>query len=130
VLREVANVLTGMVRIEDGVFRWGGEEFIILMPHTSLITAGSTGEMLRREIENHVVMFEETPIRITMSFGITQFGNGGSVDQIIASADGNLFKAKTTGRNRVVSGKIQPMQDLSGHQGKLGGPDSYRKHER
>jgi diguanylate cyclase (GGDEF)-like protein len=130
VLKEVANVLTGMVRIEDGVFRWGGEEFIILMPLTSLITAGSTGEMLRREIENHVVMFEETPIRITMSFGITQFGNGGSVDQIIASADGNLFTAKTTGRNRVVSGKMLPRGDLNDHLGKLGGPESYRKHER
>jgi diguanylate cyclase (GGDEF)-like protein len=123
VLKEVANVLTGMVRIEDGVFRWGGEEFIILMPLTSLITAGSTGEMLRREIENHVVMFEETPIRITMSFGITQFGNGGSVDQIIASADGNLFTAKTTG-------KMLPRGDLNDHLGKLGGPESYRKHER
>lgn len=130
VLKEVANVLTGMVRLEDGLFRWGGEEFIILMPHTSLIMAGSTGEMLRRGIENHVVMFEETPIRVTMSFGITQFNDGGSVDQIIASADGNLFTAKATGRNKVVCGKMQPIRDLSGHPGKLSGPDSYRKHER
>jgi len=130
VLKEIANILAAMVKIEEGVFRWGGEEFIILMPHTSLIMAGSIGEMLRREIENHVIIFENIPIRVTMSFGITQFSDGGSVDQIIASADGNLLTAKTTGRNRVVCGKMKPMKDLSEHPGKLRGPDSYRKRER
>lgn len=130
VLKEIANILAAMVKIEEGVFRWGGEEFIILMPHTSLIMAGSTGEMLRREIENHVIMFKGTPIRVTMSFGITQFSDGGSVDQIIASADGNLLTAKMTGRNRVVSGKMQPIQDMDGHSGKLSGSGSYRKQER
>jgi diguanylate cyclase (GGDEF)-like protein len=115
VLKNIATILTGMARVDDGVFRWGGEEFIILMPKTSLSQAESIGERLRQAIQDHVIMFEDTPISVTMSFGITQFSNGGSVDQIIASADGNLYTAKTTGRNRIVCGESQYMGAVSSH---------------
>ena len=95
----------------DWVCRYGGEEFIIVMPETRIEDGSIVAERLRAKIENTPVEASGTSIPVTMSFGMTGFtppihGMKITMKELIESADRMLYRAKNEGRNRVVSGPV------------------------
>jgi len=103
VLRELANFLTKNVRKMDIVCRYGGEEFVIIMPGASANTASKRAEVLREGIYNNNILSGDHEIQITCSFGICAYPEfAGSVDQLLSRADIAMYVAKQSGRNRCV----------------------------
>jgi diguanylate cyclase (GGDEF)-like protein len=101
VLQEFADLLRYMVRAEDIASRWGGEEFIILLPDTTEDAAFILAERIRSTFEKQ--SSSATPLAITASFGVAQMQNGDSEDDLIRRVDNALYTAKNDGRNRVVT---------------------------
>ncbi|MHB8893825.1 MAG: sensor domain-containing diguanylate cyclase [Candidatus Geothermincolia bacterium] len=106
VLRGVADALNSERREVDRVYRYGGEEFSILLPETDWPEAFEVAEKLRRKVEDLevVVTGEEEPIKTTISMGVASFSRDSlALEHLISSADEALYSAKETGRNRVVA---------------------------
>lgn len=104
VLLNVSNLLQGAVRDYDCVARWGGEEFVVLLPDTDITLAAHIVERLRELVATSNQSFEGQTIPITMTFGVTQFVAGENWHAIVARADEALYRGKTEGRNRVEVG--------------------------
>lgn len=96
----IAGLLLRGVRKVDTVGRWGGEEFMILCPNTSLHAAGAVAENIRAAMAGH-----DFPIvgRKTCSFGIAEYRPGEAPEATLGRADQALYRAKSEGRNRVVA---------------------------
>ena len=109
VLKTVANVLQGVVRKEDVLARFGGEEFVVLARETPLSGAKTLAERLRRAVERARTSFEgkdlavTLSIGVTVSFGLTRFEPGRTEQQLLAAADRALYRAKQNGRNTIVA---------------------------
>jgi diguanylate cyclase (GGDEF)-like protein len=104
VLRQMSELLTKAVREIDRVGRYGGEEFMILLPGTSPDEAVTFGERARQAIEAHTFTFPGGEIHRTASFGVASFPHTRihGCDDLVRAADDALYVAKETGRNRVV----------------------------
>lgn len=104
VLREVAEAMRLAVRGEDIVCRYGGEEFVIIMPEMNMRSALERAEVLRRMIGDLALRFRGQPLRqVTISMGMAMYPeNGESEDELLRSADHAMYAAKHKGRNRVV----------------------------
>lgn len=102
-LRHVSSILGSSIRQCDGVYRWGGEEFIVILSNSSLSNAAETAEKIRKTIMDSVCDFEGTNIKMTMSFGCTEIDFSLSAEDNIKVADEKLYTAKQTGRNRVIA---------------------------
>jgi diguanylate cyclase (GGDEF)-like protein len=104
VLKELAALMTDTVRDVDMVGRYGGEEFAIILPHTSIQQAHTLAERLRALIENHAFDVEDGTVRLTASIGIADVCDPdiASVEHWVSAADTALYEAKAQGRNRVV----------------------------
>lgn len=100
VLKQVAGLLKDDTRKVDIVGRWGGEEFLILCPETTLDHAFAMAEKLRSTLEQS----DKSKYPITASFGIAAFQKGMKESKLINNADRALYKAKEKGRNRVEKG--------------------------
>jgi diguanylate cyclase (GGDEF)-like protein len=95
-LRQVARVLTGAIRRSDIACRWGGEEFVVVLPNVTAAAALERAEILRRAIR-------ELPAGLTVSIGIAEVPRDGTtLDAVLARADAALYAAKRAGRDRVV----------------------------
>ena len=105
VLVMTAEHIMGQLRAEDILARYGGEEFVVVMRDTDLPTATRIGERLREGLMAQTVMFEGTPIQITVSIGITAMPpmRASSAMEFFVRADRLLYQAKNSGRNRVFS---------------------------
>lgn len=101
VLRVIAGIIKSTVRNVDVVGRYGGEEFIILM-HSTFDIAKKAAERIRQNVEHAQVDIGDREINVTISIGIAEFTAADSHEQVVRRADRNLYKAKNTGRNRVV----------------------------
>ena len=101
VLKDISKILLDSIRITDIASRWGGEEFMILLPDTSLSNAANVAEIIRKNIENYI--FSNVPHNITVSLGVAVFQNGTDCkDSMIKNVDLALYKAKGDGKNQVV----------------------------
>ncbi|MDD6733269.1 MAG: GGDEF domain-containing protein, partial [Lachnospiraceae bacterium] len=89
--------------IDDGVFRWGGEEFILLLPGKDLTEAAAFAEDLRSSIEASVCQFEGLDLKVTMSFGVNELDEMQTTEENVKVVDAKLYYAKEHGRNRVIS---------------------------
>ncbi len=98
VLRQVASFIGQQVRRTDTLARWGGEEFLLLMPHTDLASAKLKAEYIRQKIKNHG--FSKV-VGLTASFGVTSFQPSDSTNTLLERADHALYTAKRNGRNCV-----------------------------
>jgi diguanylate cyclase (GGDEF)-like protein len=101
VLVACSRILKVGVRDVDTLARWGGEEFLLLMPDTPLDVALLVAERLRASIHAHCLDAEAEDISITASFGLTQLRPADNLSQAIARADQAMYRSKTQGRNRV-----------------------------
>nr|WP_321513294.1 diguanylate cyclase [uncultured Pseudodesulfovibrio sp.] len=102
VLREIAQLVRDQVRDGDVLARWGGEEFIVLSPGTGEKRAIKVAERLRLAVKHFA--FTGVPRRITSSFGVVMHTPGETGDELVKRADLALYKAKETGRDKVVIG--------------------------
>lgn len=100
VLERVGRLLRACVRATDGVVRWGGEEFMVILPHCELRAAMEQAERIRARIER-TPQPEVGPI--TLSLGVAQLNAGETVASLIDRTDRALYEAKRLGRNRVCS---------------------------
>ena len=100
VLIDLSKILLSSLRQGDFVARWGGEEFIIILQSTQTAKALEVAEKLRKNFESH--SFEGSG-RQTLSCGVTEYISGESRDQVLKRVDEALYKAKQSGRNRVVA---------------------------
>jgi diguanylate cyclase (GGDEF)-like protein len=102
VLREAAHSLRASARREDSVCRIGGEEFLVICPHTDLPAAMLSAERLRAQLEAHQIPIGESQQGITSSIGVSVRGAGtADIDALVSAADQALYRAKKSGRNRV-----------------------------
>jgi diguanylate cyclase (GGDEF)-like protein len=104
VLQELAQFLTWAARRADIVARWGGEEFVMLLPETSGAEATSLAERVRATIHELSISCGEVDVRITVCLGAAQLLPGQNLEQTLVAADEALGRAKRLGRNRVVQG--------------------------
>jgi diguanylate cyclase (GGDEF)-like protein/hemerythrin-like metal-binding protein len=99
VLCELVKVVRNSIRASDMLFRWGGEEFVVLAPATSYRSAASLAETLRVKVEQHTI---ETAGHITISLGVAEHVSDESENACLQRADAAMYAAKNSGRNRVV----------------------------
>ena len=102
VLRRSAATLQEGVRDVDQVARWGGEEFILLLPETTLEGGAILTEKLRATIAGRQLQYADKRLTITMTFGISSYRKGETLDSCIARADTALYRGKEQGRNKVI----------------------------
>lgn len=102
VLQHVASIIRECVKDAGEVFRWGGEEMIVLLPEYNLRQTRELAEKIRMKIEKSTCVAENSSIPVTMSFGIKQIEDGLTLEENIKAADENLYEAKRLGRNKVV----------------------------
>jgi diguanylate cyclase (GGDEF)-like protein/hemerythrin-like metal-binding protein len=98
VLTELAEVIRSTLRVTDSLTRWGGEEFVVLCPNTTLSTVAMLAERLRERI---AITFFSAVKNITASIGVAECISGESWEQWLERADTALYRAKAGGRNQV-----------------------------
>jgi diguanylate cyclase (GGDEF)-like protein len=105
VLRQVADLVSQLIRKEDLFARYGGEEFVILLRDTDEEKAFVLGMRIRRAVEKHEFKYQDIIIPITISIGLATLrdGNYKTPEEMFRAADEFLYKAKNNGRNRVES---------------------------
>ncbi len=118
VLKEVARIISGCVRSSDVVVRYGGEEFLVVLPDVAEGKSELVAEKIRRTVEMTAIQIEGKVLHITVSAGVAEYPKHGTDPyQVIKFADVALYKAKKTGKNRVV------VFDEKGMEGVLEGMD-------
>ena len=100
-LVKFVNLLKSNIRNSDLLARWGGEEFIIIFNGLTLTEARIISEKLRKIIEKENFIFPEFSIKITASFGLTEYNHAQSFEYIFDAADKALYYSKRNGRNTV-----------------------------
>jgi len=100
ILQELVNIVSENLREADIFGRWGGEEFIIILPNTSLVQAIQVARKLKTKIETH--KFDKID-HLTCSFGVTELKDDDTSDLILIRADNFMYEAKKRGRNQIVS---------------------------
>ncbi len=98
ILQEIAKIITISSRKSDIAARWGGEEFILMLPETNIEQALLVAQKIRSTIQNHEFVKR---LKITCSLGVSQFQTTDIYTQLFKRADGALYKAKNNGKNRV-----------------------------
>lgn len=101
VLKEIARVMNTALRSRDIIGRWGGEEFILLLPHSDLEDAVQVTERLRLKIKQHKIDFQGTSITVTSSFGVAMVQALDNIESAVERSDALLYLAKQEGRDKV-----------------------------
>ncbi len=99
VLIAFADVIQNSLRTTDHLFRWGGEEFLVLLSHCDAKVGYQVAEKLRTNIESHNFMLKNG-MRVTASFGVAGYRDDSNLEMIISQADKALYHSKNTGKNR------------------------------
>jgi diguanylate cyclase (GGDEF)-like protein len=107
VLKQTVQRCLGGLRSTDLLARWGGEEFIALLPHTRLAEACQVAERLREELALTPITTGNGAIAVTISGGVAQWQAGESLDQLVSHADAALYLAKEGGRNRILPAQAE-----------------------
>lgn len=107
VLREISAILTRSVRPYDYVGRYGGEEFLLIMPDCGIESALSRVEQLRLAVQSACIMHGSATLQVTASFGVgSDFPSHYEPETVIRAVDSALYKAKSSGRNCVVHAEM------------------------
>jgi len=116
VLKQFARILKQEAREIDRVGRYGGEEFVLLLPGTVLDAAVTFAERARKAVEAHTFTFETGTLQRTMSCGVAAWPHPriANCDALVKAADDALYVAKETGRNRVIRFDSQAFNEHTG----------------
>ncbi|WP_229158735.1 GGDEF domain-containing protein [Fluctibacter halophilus] len=101
-LQQIARVFENALRGQDIVSRWGGEEFLFLLPETNAHDAFILAEKVRKRVASHLFSHQNVQLNMTISIGISEVSQSVTIDQAINLADHFLYQAKTAGRNRTM----------------------------
>ena len=101
VLKEIAKITLNGVREQDINVRWGGEEFLILLPQTNLTGALTVASKIKSAIKEHI--FTDKSLKITASFGVSQLLEEDDEVSLISRSDKLLYEAKKTGKDKVIA---------------------------
>lgn len=101
VLRGIIDPVTAVLRPLDLFCRYGGEEFLVLLPGADLQEAAAIAERIRQTIEDLEVQYRQESIRVTVSLGVAQWDGTAYLDDLVHAADKALYEAKHSGRNCV-----------------------------
>lgn len=102
VLKNISSIITTSIRPLNVAARWGGEEFVILLPNTESNDAKTVAERLRKNVENNATSYESTKLNITITLGCTTSKNNESLNELLLAADNALYKGKDKGKNQTV----------------------------
>jgi diguanylate cyclase (GGDEF)-like protein len=105
-LREIAHRFRERVRAEDVVGRWGGEEFVVALPETTIEGAAAVAESLRAAVDGVAIEVGDEALGATVSIGVVAWA-GEDLDDLVHASDRALYAAKAAGRNRVVVGSAR-----------------------
>ncbi|MCW5623933.1 MAG: GGDEF domain-containing protein, partial [Burkholderiales bacterium] len=100
-IQHVATLIRGGLRASDVACRWGGEEFLVLLPDCSAEHAATIGEKLRHRIANTPLALDWDTLSVTVSVGMTVHRSGDTADQIFERTDRALYIAKNGGRDQL-----------------------------
>lgn len=103
-LKALSGILTARLRESDMVFRWGGEEFAVVLPGCGLENALAMAETVRTAAASTTVEWHGRGFTITVSQGVTLYKSGEPADSLLSRADNLMYDAKNLGRNRVMAG--------------------------
>ena len=101
VLKTLADYLQGALRQADVICRYGGEEFVVLLPKTPFEQAIMLAERLRQKISEIVIPLPERDLRFTVSIGVSSLSPGMDGEALVNAADAAMYKAKQAGKNQV-----------------------------
>jgi diguanylate cyclase (GGDEF)-like protein len=112
VLRYISKLLSESLRKCDIISRYGGEEFLLVLPDTDLNKAVEVTKRLKHSLQNHVFNFSDTKYSITASFGVIEYNTDRHLNHelLIGEADQYLYRAKHEGRNRICFNESQDKQ--------------------
>ncbi len=102
VLKEIAYLIKNNFRQTDMIFRYGGEEFVIILTETAGENALVPLERLRETVENHDFKYHDKSLKITLSIGVTSNLEFETSAEMFDEADSKLYQAKNNGRNQVI----------------------------
>lgn len=102
VLKDVASMMSSVLREEDVIARWGGEEFLLMLPDTDLTGGKSVAEKIRNVIEKATFHYDEKQVSVTVTLGVAALGQNVGFDESIKNADKALYQGKNMLRNCVV----------------------------
>lgn len=102
VLKKIAGIMTGALRRQDLAGRWGGEEFLLLLPDTGLEAAEKVAVKIRNALASLNLRCRSCSVPVRMTFGVAM-GGPESIDQTVRNADEALYRGKSMGRNMVVT---------------------------
>jgi diguanylate cyclase (GGDEF)-like protein len=102
IIKSIGTIFKSGMRKQDSLARWGGEEYLFLLPETNGNQAMQLAEKLRREVLKEAYTQDDKIFSITVSFGLHQITATDTIDQAITKADTNLYIAKEQGRNRCI----------------------------
>lgn len=117
VLATVATLIKRSIRLSDILCRYGGEEFVLIMPQTELSGAIQAMEKIRLVVAESNFRYREAPVPITISIGIAEFHLGDEADEVFDRADRAMYLAKELGRNRCCSERDVPFIATANHGG-------------
>jgi diguanylate cyclase (GGDEF)-like protein len=106
VLRQVSQIIQQSIRGSDACFRYGGEEFVVLLTNTHLALSRAVSERIRAAIEENVRLPDKA-LKVTASFGLAHYNGESDWPALVARADKALYTAKNQGRNRVVTSLVK-----------------------
>ncbi|MEK9629002.1 MAG: GGDEF domain-containing protein [Nitrospinota bacterium] len=102
VLKSVAGTISNSIRVSDHVFRYGGEEFVVILSRINVESTKALSEKIRKAIERDYYVDGDKKLQVTMSIGAAIINEKDTETTLFERADTALYKAKETGRNRVV----------------------------
>jgi len=102
ILREIGKLIVASLRGDDIACRYGGEEFLLILPDADAESLAASANRLREKIRAHTVVYQSSPLQITVSMGAALFQEASEIDQVILMADKALYQAKETGRDSIV----------------------------
>lgn len=103
ILRKLGQILRREVRLTDSVCRWGGEEFLLLLPHSDSVQTMATANRIRENIAGTALKIGSHDLTITITMGVATFKDNEKFEAAVHRADVALYAGKAAGRNRVIA---------------------------
>lgn len=102
ILEQFSKIIMEQLRVSDSFARWGGEEFLIVFPDINIEEAIEIGNKLLEEVNKHKFMYEDNPIPVSFTGGLTSFEENKTFREMYSEVDKMLYKGKEQGRNRIL----------------------------